>query len=110
MKYLLFILLLAPLVASAGDWSTATKVNAIYTGYKGGMILFSTVEPHHNPNSACNSGLYSVKQDTAEVNHILSVLLTAQRSDASIRVGVNSKACSSDGNKYIAVTRVHILK
>ena len=108
-KFLSFIFLFST-SAIAGDWSVITEVVDINTGYKGGMILFSTIAAHNNPNSNCNANLYSVQQDTAEVAHILSVLLAAQRSRAKIRVGVSSSTCSSDGNKYIAVSRVRILK
>ena len=110
MKNLLSLILLFSASVNASDWSVPTEVGEINTGYKGGMVLFKTSAAHNNPNTSCNADFYSVKSDTAEVAHILSVLLAAQRSGANIQVGVNSSTCSSDGNKYIAVSRVRIHK
>ncbi len=106
---MLFLLFVASNVI-ANEWSAPTEVKDINTGYKGGMILFNTVATHHNPNSNCRPTWYSVKSDTAEVSHILSVLLAAQLSSTKIQVGVNSGVCSSDGNKYISVSRIRVKK
>lgn len=108
MRKFLSLILFFSASAVANDWSIPTELGQINTGYKGGMILFKTTGKHHNPNSSCNAHYYSVKSDTANVNHILSVLLAAQRSGAKIQVGVNSNTCSSDANKYIVVSRVKI--
>ncbi|WP_157771174.1 hypothetical protein [Shewanella algae] len=110
MNRLLFTFMLFSTSAMSNDWSEPTEVYEINTGYKGGMILFKTVSPHYNPNSVCNAALYAVKSDTADVSHILSVLLTAQSSRAKIQVGVDSSTCSSDNNKYISVSRIRIGK
>ena len=94
MKLLLLIFSLLPLTSIASDWSSATNVNDIYAGYKGGMVLFNTTSTVHSPNPECNNGIYSVEADKADVNHVLSVLLAAQRSGANISVGVSSSLCS----------------
>lgn len=90
----------------ANDWSQATKVAEINTGYTGGFILFRTEKAHHNPKN-CDAAFYAVRQGDAEVDQILSVLLAAQKSGGSIQVGVNSSKCDQHGR--ISVTRIRSL-
>jgi len=98
-------LLLSPL-SWANDWSEPSKVGQINTGYVGGLILFQTEKPHHNPNN-CDTAFYAVQESTAQVDQILSVLLAAQKSGGLIQVGVNSEACGHGGR--ISATRVRSL-
>ncbi|EMV2056972.1 hypothetical protein AABM02_004576 [Vibrio parahaemolyticus] len=109
-KLLIMPLLVLSNIVVAGDWGPVTEVHVINTGYRGGMILFSTTEqPHHNPKGNCTVSWYSVREDSADVKSVLSVLLAAQRSKAKIQVGVDSTKCSNDNNNYISVSRIRIL-
>lgn len=105
-KYLIVAVLLLPLPAFASDWSVPTKVVEINTGYKSGMIIFRTEQPHLNPSNTCNGAAYATTSAIANIEQILSVLLAAQRSGALVQVGVDSAQCAAS---YIAVTRIRAL-
>lgn len=102
------VLALLPFASWASDWSPATKITEVNTGYKEPMILFKTEAAHANPNSSCNATFYSVRPENANVDQIFSILLAAKMANASIQIGVDPTTCSADGNKYISVSRVRL--
>ncbi len=103
MKKIVLIVALMSGGALANDWSGPTNVVDIYAGYKDGTLLFTTSDPHINPNG-CFTSYYTVREGDADLSIILSVLLAAQKSGAKIHVGVDADACDASGR--ISVTRV----
>ena len=102
-------LLCAPLNALSGDWSPKTKVTEVIAGYEHGVILFKTKADHHNPKG-CDDAYYTVNKEKADLQIILSMLLTAQSRNADISIGVNAEECGSGeyASGRISVSRVKI--
>lgn len=109
--FAVFLVFLFPFSSTASEWSNKTMVKVIYTGYKEGIIMFTTTESaHHNPKG-CNADLYTVSKEEADINMMFSTLLAAQRSNAEVQIGVDSSKCGSVSHAMgrINVTRIKVL-
>jgi len=87
------ILMLFTGVPFADEPSGWGKVVEIWSGYKGGQILFKLNIAHLNPKSCGGSGFYSVNPATADVDHFLSMLLTAKSTGNSVQIMLSSSEC-----------------
>ena len=105
---ILLIIFLSHNLLANDDWSAPTKITEINAGYKEGFILFRTEATHVNPNNCASDYYYAVREGDADLQIILSILLSAQRSGAKIQVGANSTQCDALGNR-ISVSRVRSL-
>ena len=81
------------LAAEPTQWG---KVVEIWSGYKGGQILFKLDIAHINPKSCGGSTYYSVNPATADAEHFLSMLLTAKSTSAPVKIMLSSTECYSN--------------
>jgi len=94
MRILLSIILIFFTGTSVADESTGWgKVVEIWSGYKGGQVLFKLDIAHLNPKSCGATTYYSVNPATADADHFLSMLLTAKSTGNSVRVMLSSSEC-----------------
>lgn len=100
-------------VAAEDQWSGNVKVLEIYTGYKQGFFLFRTTGTALNPASCKQSGLNSVETSNADVESVLSLLLSAKMSDKEVKIAVDGDRCGTSGIEHLSdkpsVSRVVIL-
>jgi hypothetical protein len=92
-KILITILILftgTSLADEATGWGSVTE---IWSGYKGGLILFKLDIAHINPKSCTGSGFYSVNPSTSDADHFLSMLLTAKSTGNPVKIMLSSTEC-----------------
>ena len=109
MKYL--TLILSALFSSAtlaNEWSPSFEIREVVAGYKGGFVIVLSKSSIHNPNN-CTDGAYVVHPNSANVDHALSVLLSAEAREKPISVAVSTSNCATDVNNYPLVTRLKIV-
>lgn len=106
MKKMMFILCgLLSTGVQAEAWSPPLEIKDINAGYRDGFIILTTKSSFFNPES-CTNGAYAIHPDAANVDHSLSLLLSAQARNKKVRVAVSG--CATKVTKYPNVTRIRL--
>lgn len=94
MKNLMITILILFTGTTLADEATGWgNVIEIWSGYKGGQILFKLDIAHINPKSCGGSGFYSVNPATADADHFLSMLLTAKSTGNPVKLMISTTEC-----------------